>query len=60
LVQPQSKFNFKLLFLIDKEISRRQIKAMLKVLSDFIWNKRRPFHILDINPLLENNSEISA
>ena len=46
--------------LIDKITSRRQVKAMSKVLGDFIGMKRRKFHVLDVNPSTEKNMEISA
>ena len=46
--------------LIDKITSRRQVKAMSKVLGDFIGMNRRKFHILDVNPATKNNIEISA
>ena len=46
--------------LVDKETSRRQIKAMVKVLGDFIGNNRRKFHIMDASPTISQNLEISA
>lgn len=45
---------------IDRETSRRQIKAMSKVLGSFIGMKRRPFHIMDVNPIGQSNTEITA
>lgn len=36
--------------LIDKTTARRQGKAMVKVVSHFIGNKRKPFLIMDIDP----------
>lgn len=36
--------------LIDKITARRQGKAMVKVVSHFIGNKRKPFLIMDIDP----------
>ena len=46
--------------LVDKITSRRQVRAMIKVLSDFIGKKRRIFHVMDVNPKFGSNSEISA
>lgn len=35
---------------LDKLTSKRQAKAMVKVLEDFIGNERRPFLVMDVNP----------
>lgn len=35
---------------VDKITSRRQAKAMVQVIRDFIGNERRPFLIMDIDP----------
>lgn len=35
---------------LDKLTSKRQAKAMVRVLSDFIGNERRPFLVMDVDP----------
>ena len=35
---------------LDKVTSKRQAKAMVKVISDFIGNEKKPFLIMDIDP----------
>ena len=35
---------------VDKITSKRQARAMIKVVSDFIGNERKPFLIMDVNP----------
>lgn len=35
---------------VDKETSRRQAKAMVRVVEEFIGKKRKPFLIMDIDP----------
>ncbi|MDE6025348.1 MAG: hypothetical protein K2G45_07840 [Lachnospiraceae bacterium] len=35
---------------IDRITSKRQSKAMVRVLSDFIGNTRQPFLVMDVNP----------
>jgi len=35
---------------VDKITSKRQARAMIKVVSEFIGNERRPFLIMDVNP----------
>ena len=35
---------------VDKVTSKRQARAMIKVISDFIGNERKPFLIMDVNP----------
>ncbi|QTQ11293.1 acyl-CoA reductase [Treponema parvum] len=36
---------------IDKVTSKRQSKAMVKVVGDFIGNERKPFLVMDIDPM---------
>ena len=36
--------------LVDKETAKRQAKAMIKVVGDFIGKERKPFLIMDIDP----------
>ena len=36
--------------LVDKETARRQAKAMIKVVGEFIGKERKPFLIMDIDP----------
>lgn len=35
---------------VDKLTSRRQAKAMVKVVGDFIGNERKPFLVMDVDP----------
>ncbi|MBE5891249.1 MAG: acyl-CoA reductase [Lachnospiraceae bacterium] len=35
---------------VDKLTSKRQAKAMVKVVGDFIGNERKPFLVMDVNP----------
>lgn len=35
---------------VDKLTAKRQAKAMVKVISDFIGNERRPFLVMDVDP----------
>ena len=35
---------------VDKETAKRQAKAMIKVISEFIGKERKPFLIMDIDP----------
>ena len=45
---------------LDKITSKRQIVALAKVMSDYLGNQRRPFLILDEDPLTSSSVEISA
>ena len=45
---------------IDSVTSKRQTVASAKVMSDYLGDKRRPFLILDEDPLVSNSNEISA
>lgn len=36
---------------VDKITSKRQAKAMVKVVGDFIGNERKPFLIMDVDPM---------
>jgi len=45
---------------IDSVTSKRQTVASAKVMSDYLGDKRRPFLILDEDPLVSNSVEISA
>jgi phenylacetate-coenzyme A ligase PaaK-like adenylate-forming protein len=45
---------------IDSVTSKRQTMASAKVMSNYLGDNRRPFLILDENPLISNSVEISA
>jgi hypothetical protein len=45
---------------LDKVTSKRQVKAMTKVMSDYIGNKRLPFIIMDVNPQGEHRNMLGA
>lgn len=45
---------------VDKTTSRRQAKAMVKVVGDFIGNERKPFLIMDIDPKSSNRHLLGA
>ena len=45
---------------LDKITSKRQIVALAKVMSDYLGNQRRPFLILDEDPLKSSSIETSA
>ncbi len=36
---------------IDAVTSKRQVKAMIKVIGDFIGNERKPFLVMDVDPM---------
>jgi hypothetical protein len=46
--------------LIDRVTSRRQVKAMTKVISDYIGSFRRPFLIVDIDPKSKDRNVLGA
>lgn len=45
---------------IDKTTSKRQAKAMVKVISAFIGNERKPFLIMDIDPRSSSRKLLGA
>lgn len=45
---------------VDKETSRRQAKAMVRVIEEFIGKKRKPFLIMDIDPRSEYKRLLGA
>lgn len=45
---------------VDKTTSKRQAKAMVKVVSDFIGKERKPFLIMDIDPKSANRHLLGA
>ena len=45
---------------IDALTSKRQMMASAKVMADYLGGKRRPFLVLDVDPLASASSEISA
>ena len=45
---------------IDSVTSKRQTVASAKVMSDYLGDRRRPFLILDEDPLISNSNEIPA
>lgn len=45
---------------LDKETSRRQVKALGLILADRLGKSRRPFLVMDINPLHANLKTIGA
>lgn len=45
---------------LDKTTSKRQAKAMVKVISAFIGNERKPFLIMDIDPLSSDRRLLGA
>jgi len=46
--------------MVDKTTSRRQAKAMVKVVGDFIGKERKPFLIMDIDPKSANRHLLGA
>ncbi|WCE29854.1 LuxE/PaaK family acyltransferase [Vibrio sp. SCSIO 43137] len=46
--------------LLDKITSRRQIKAMARVLQEVLGSKRRPFCVMDIDPASPNAVNLGA
>ncbi len=46
--------------LVDKITSRRQAKAMVKVVQEFIGKERKPFLVMDIDPKSEFRSLLGA
>jgi hypothetical protein len=46
--------------LIDQVTSKRQAKAMARVMSDFLGAQRRPFIVFDIDPTLSSPGAIGA
>ena len=45
---------------VDKITSKRQSKAMVKVIQSFIGNKTRPFLVMDIDPRARFGAELGA
>lgn len=45
---------------VDKETSRRQAKAMVKVMQEVIGRERKPFLVMDIDPRSEFNALLGA
>lgn len=45
---------------VDKATSRRQAKAMVKVIQEFIGKERKPFLVMDIDPRSEFRSLLGA
>lgn len=45
---------------VDKETAKRQAKAMIKVVGDFIGKERKPFLIMDIDPRSANRKLLGA
>ncbi|MCR5709034.1 MAG: acyl-CoA reductase [Bacteroidales bacterium] len=45
---------------VDKTTSRRQAKAMVKVMQEFIGKERKPFLVMDIDPRSEFRSLLGA
>ena len=45
---------------IDKETAKRQAKAMIKVIGEFIGKERKPFLIMDIDPRSANRKLLGA
>lgn len=46
--------------MVDKTTSKRQAKAMVKVVGDFIGKERKPFLIMDIDPKSANRHLLGA
>lgn len=46
--------------MVDKTTSKRQAKAMVKVVGDFIGKERKPFLIMDIDPKSSNRHLLGA
>lgn len=46
--------------MLDKLTNKRQAKAMVKVISNFIGNEKKPFIIMDIDPLSAERSLLGA
>jgi hypothetical protein len=46
--------------LLDKVTAKRQAKAMIKVVQEFIGKERKPFLVMDVNPSLGNQHLIGA
>lgn len=46
--------------MVDKATSKRQAKAMVKVVGDFIGKERKPFLIMDIDPKSSNRHLLGA
>lgn len=45
---------------VDSITSKRQVKAMIRVVGDFIGNERRPFLIMDVDPMQGFQRQLGA
>ena len=46
--------------MVDRETAKRQTRAMVKVMKDFLGEDRRPFFIIDVDPATTSTKAIGA